>query len=130
MATWENLAAYVRSNYKIADEQPKVIKLVFETGNLRSQTVLLWRMVLAGGAEEWVQIESAFGKLGAVDLHRALEMVSNMVCGGLGLVGELVTFRHAVPLLNLNINEFERPLALVTSTADELERELTGGDEY
>ncbi len=42
----------------------------------------------------------------------------------------LLTIRHSVPLLNLNINEFERPLALVTTTADRFERELTGGDRY
>jgi hypothetical protein len=42
----------------------------------------------------------------------------------------VLTIRHAVPLANLNINEFERPLSLVTNTADQLERQLTGADEY
>jgi hypothetical protein len=35
---------------------------------------------------------------------------------------------RAVPLLN--IDEFERPLLLVTVTAERLERELVGGDKY
>ncbi|MFG2052825.1 hypothetical protein ACGFI9_02240 [Micromonospora sp. NPDC048930] len=130
MATWADLMSYVRSNYRIAEERPNLIKLVFETGNLRSQAVLLWHLTLADGEEEWVQIESSFGELGSVNLARALEEVGNTVCGGMAVVGDLLTFRHAVPLLNLNINEFERPLALVTSTADNLERVLTGADRY
>lgn len=47
-----------------------------------------------------------------MDLSRALKEIGETVCGGMALMGKLVTFRHAVPLLNLNINEFERPLLL------------------
>ena len=50
--------------------------------------------------------------------------------GAHALVGNLVTFRHSLPLENLNINELESPLALVTTTADQLERTLTGGDRF
>jgi 5-carboxymethyl-2-hydroxymuconate isomerase len=127
MATWADLTSYVRSRYKISEERPNLIKLVFETGNLRSQAVLLWHLTLSDGAEEWVQIESSFGELGSVNLAQALQEIGNTVCGGMAVMGDLVTFRHAVPLLNLNINEFERPLALVTSTADHLEHILTAG---
>jgi hypothetical protein len=130
MATWSDVVAYVRSNYKIAEEKPNSLKLIFETGNLRSQVVLLWHLTLNDGSEDWVQIESPFGELGSVDLTAAVQMIGNTVCGGMAHVGNLVTFRHSLPLLNLNINELERPLALVTTTADNLERELTGGDKF
>lgn len=52
------------------------------------------------------------------------------VCGGIGTAGELVTVRHAAPLLNLDINELERPLLLVMTTADRLERQFQGGDTF
>ena len=130
MAAWTDLVGYIRSNYKMAEEQPDMVKLLFEVAGLRSQVVLLWHLTLAGGKEEWVQIESAIGEVGSVDLGRAVQEIGQTVCGGLATMGNLVTFRHAVPLLNLNINEFERPLELVTTTADHLERLLTGGDRY
>jgi len=130
MATWNDVVGYVRGNYKIADERPNMVKLIFDTGNLRSQVVILWYVTLSNGSEEWVQIESPFGELGTVNLAHALQQIADTVCGGMALVGNLVTFRHALPLENLNINEFERPLALVTTTADNLERSLTGGDQY
>ena len=130
MAEWQDLVGYVRANYKVADESPTMMKLVFETGDLRSQVVVLWRQTLKDGAEEWLQIESPFAKVDEVDIRRALEEAGNLVCGGLAVMGDILTIRHSVPLENLNINEFERPLALVTFTADELERRLSGGDKY
>ena len=130
MTTWNDLTSYVKNKYKISDEQPNMIKLIFETGGMRSQVVILWHMTLANGSEEWVQIESPFGELGSIDLAQALQAVGNTVCGGMALFGNMVTFRHSLPLENLNINEFESPLALVTTTADQLEKNLVGGDKF
>jgi hypothetical protein len=129
MASWNDLSAYVHRTYKIADENDNMIKLVFETGNLRSQVVVLWHLTLSDG-EEWVQIESPFAELGSVNLGEALQHVGQTVCGGMALLGNMVTFRHSLPLANLNINEFESPLILVTKTADDLENALVGGDKF
>jgi len=130
MTTWNDLTLFVKNKYKISDEQPNMIKLIFETGGMRSQVVILWHMTLANGSEEWVQIESPFGELGSIDLAQALQAVGNTVCGGMALFGNMVTFRHSLPLENLNINEFESPLALVTTTADQFEKTLVGGDKF
>jgi hypothetical protein len=107
-----------------------MMKLIFDTGELRSQIVMVWRVTLDDGAEEWLQIESPFAELGTVDLGRALQEVGQIVCGALAIVGNVLTIRHAAPLENLNINEFERPLGLVTNTADRLEHILSGGDQF
>jgi hypothetical protein len=130
MATWSMLKEYVHSHYKIADEKPDSLKLIFDLGDLRSQVVILWRMSLLDGSEEWVQIESPFGRLDSIDLRGAIDAMGDTVCGGIASFGELATVRHSVPLLNLDINEFERPLILVTGTADRLEQRFQGGDEF
>lgn len=130
MATWSALTEYVRSHYKISDEKPGSLKLVFDLGNLRSQVVFLWRMTLDEGTEDWVQIESPFGRLDSINLRGAIDAMGETVCGGIAALGEFVTVRHSVPLLNLDINEFERPLALVTGTADRLEQQFQGGDQF
>ncbi|MGE5828144.1 MAG: hypothetical protein ACM30G_07215 [Micromonosporaceae bacterium] len=129
MTTWNDLIQYVHNNYKISDERPDMIKMIFDTGGMRSQVVIVWHLRLNDG-EEWVQIESPFGELGSLDLGKALQHVGNTVCGGMAMFGNLVTFRHSLPLDNLNINEFESPLRLVTSTADNLEQLLVGGDKF
>ena len=130
MATWDDLARYVRSTYRVGDERPGMMTLVFDLGNERSQLVALYREVLYGGTEEWALIESPLAEVGAVSLQRVLEEVGNTVCGGAAARGQYVVLRHAVPLANLDVNEFERPLALVMTTADTLEAQLFGGDKY
>jgi hypothetical protein len=130
MATWSELVDFVRSNYTIADEKPGFIKLVFETGGLRSQLVFISQHALKDGEEEWAIIESPFAEVGSVDLQRALEEIGGMVCGGVAVTAGFTTVRHSVPLQNLDINEFVRPLILVTITADELEKKFVGGDKF
>jgi hypothetical protein len=131
MASWSELKQYIHNNYKIADERDDMIKLIFETGGLRSQVVIVWHVQLSGSGEHWIQIESPFGEIGSLDLVAALNAIGNTVCGGMSLVGgQLVTFRHSVPLDDINISEFEAPLAMVTGTADRLEQALTGGDKF
>jgi hypothetical protein len=130
MATWNDLAGYVRTHYKIAAEEPGMIRLIFEVADLRSQIVMLWSVTPTNSDEEWVQIESPIGEFSSVDVVRAVKEAGTIICGGIASVDSLVTFRHSVPLLNLNINEFERPLAVVTTTADRLENLLTGRDEF
>ena len=129
MASWQNLVDYVKANYKVDDERDGFMKLLFETDEGRSQVVLLWRAALMDGAEEWVQIESAFGKADSVDLDAALKAIGEMVVGGAAIINDHVFFRHSVPLENLDMNEFERPFMLVTMTADRLESQLGQGDD-
>ncbi len=130
MTTWNDLVSYVRNNYKVAEERPDMIKLIFELGGMRSQVVLIWHLRLGQSNEEWAQIESPFGEFGTVDLGAALQEIGGTVCGGLAMAGNLVTFRHSLPLENLSISEFESPLGLVTGTADRLEQMFTGGDRF
>ncbi len=130
MTTWQDLTTYVRSNYKIADEATDLIKLIFETSGLRSQMVLLTRQALMGGDEEWVQMSSPVASLGSVNLEAFLREAGNIVCGGAALDGDFLVIQHAAPRINLDINEFERPLGLVTSTADSLEKKLVGSDRF
>jgi hypothetical protein len=121
---------YVRSNYKIADEGPDRIKMVFEVGDLRTQVVFLWRQLLMDGKEEWLQIESPVGRVDGMDLRAVLEDVGAAVCGSAAIIDGFLFIRQAMPIANLDINEFERPLRLVTTTADMLEHKHVGGDEF
>ena len=130
MATWSDVKMFVHDNYKVDDLSDEVMKMVFETADLRSQLVFLTHYTLQAGEEDWVSVESPFGEVGKVDLNRALEEAGNLVCGGLSQVNTMVTLKHSIPLENLNINEFQRPLALVVNSADALEKTLVGGDKF
>ena len=130
MATWDQLQAYVNGQYKVAEQTPSMMKLLFDLGNGRSQFVLIYKLTLEGGLEEWAQIESPIGKVQDTPLGAALEIVSNTVVGGLAKTGEYLVLRHCVPsaistLMNLNGRSCSsRPLR------DQLEASLLGVDTF
>lgn len=128
MITWRDVAAYVRANYQISNEDDNTITLVFGTGGGRSQMVMLARELLMDGVEEWIQISSPIAKVDQINVNAVLREIASMVCGGLAIYGEFLAIRDALPLANMQVNELERPLRLVTATADALEKQFVGVD--
>ncbi|HEX4224047.1 MAG TPA: hypothetical protein VHZ97_16885 [Pseudonocardiaceae bacterium] len=130
MATWEDLVAFVRSEYRITKIEPDEVRLLLEFDDERRQMVILAREVL-DQREEWVQIASPCGRADEVDLRQLLaELGETSVVGGAVIMGDYVVLRHSLPLENLDINEFTDPLALVAGTADQIEERYVGGDGY
>jgi hypothetical protein len=130
MASWGDLVAFVRTEYRVQRLEPDEIRVLVEFEDERRQMVIIYREVL-DKREEWVQIASPCGKAAEVDLHHLLtELADTSVVGGAVIMGEYVVLRHSLPLENLQINEFADPLALLAGTADELEEKFTGGDGY
>jgi hypothetical protein len=137
VATWAELVAFMRIEYEVIAEETDEIRILIryladeedERGG-RTQMVVVVREVL-DRREEWVQIASPFARVHDVDLRTVLEEVGNTtVVGGVAIVGEYVVFRHSLPLVNLDINEFVDPLVLVTGSAERLERHFVGRDEF
>ncbi|HEX5120670.1 MAG TPA: hypothetical protein VFW65_36275 [Pseudonocardiaceae bacterium] len=130
MATWGDLVAFVRTEYRVTRVETDEIRIEVEFEDERRQAVVIYREVL-DQREEWVQIASPCGKAAEVNLAALLtELGGTAVCGGAVIMGEYVAVRHSLPLENLDINEFTDPLALVAGVADELEEKFTGGDGY
>ena len=74
-----------------------------------------------------MRVDSPIGKLDEINLTEAVRRAGDLTCGAIASVADWVTLRDSFPLANLDTNEFEAPLHLVTGTADEFERELAGG---
>jgi len=130
MASWADLVAYVRSRYRVVEQRPDEVRILVEFDDDRSQVVILGREVL-DRRDEWVQIASPCGLVAEVDLRKLLAEIggTTVVCGA-AIIGDHVVIRHALPLENLDINEFVDPLHLLAGTADELEEKFFGGDGY
>lgn len=130
MATWGDLVAFVRSEYRVTRIEDDEVRLLLEFDDERRQMVILAREVL-DKREEWVQIASPCGRVAEVDLPQLLtELAETSVVGGAVIMGEYVVLRHALPLENLDINEFVDPLSLIAGTADQIEERYVGGDGY
>lgn len=130
MTSWSGLKDYIKSNYKVAEEQDGFLRLVFEVEDMRSQIVMIMRMTLMDGSEEWAQFASPVGPANSIDLEAALRDAGDWVCGGLAIIADKLFVVDSAPLADMNTAELIRPLMLVTATADRLERKYVGGDAY
>ncbi|EWC60024.1 hypothetical protein UO65_4677 [Actinokineospora spheciospongiae] len=134
-STWADLAAYVREEYEVIEEREDEIRLEFrfekyDEEDERSQIVVLLREVL-DNKHEWVQIASPVGLAASVDLAALLREVGHgsIACGA-AIMGDHVVLRHSLPLRDLDVHEFDDPLALLAGTADQIEEMFFGGDGY
>src|SRR4051794_18636294 len=82
MATWNQLKAYIHSNYKATDVSPRAIEMLFSATGGRSQVVYVSSLEGPQG-ESWASIDSAIGRQDSIDILLALRMVEDVVCGGL-----------------------------------------------
>jgi hypothetical protein len=130
MATWDDFATYVRANYHVAKDDGNLLVLGFGFEGGRTQLVFIQRAALAKGQEDWAILTSPVGPAAKVNLAKALSKVGDMVVGGLAIESGTVVLKHPIPLANLDTNEFQRPLELLAASADDLEEELVGGDDF
>ncbi|RRO15814.1 hypothetical protein EIL87_16835 [Saccharopolyspora rhizosphaerae] len=116
--------------YRIIEFSDEEIRILVEYEDDRSQIVIVARERL-DDSEDWVQVVSVIGRADQVDLHEVLAELgqTSVVCGAV-LIGEHLVLRHAVPLLNLDINEFVDPLNFVAETADHLEEVFFREDDH
>lgn len=131
MTTWPDLVAYIRREYQVEEEATDELRILFEyEDDDRDQIILIYREI-AGRNEEWVQVASVCGPADDVDLRALLEEIGSttVVCGAV-IMNDHVVLRHALPLENLDLNEFIEPLHFVADTADYLEEKFFGEDEY
>ncbi|TVT29962.1 hypothetical protein ORV05_17365 [Amycolatopsis cynarae] len=135
MTTWRELQTFIRKSYRVVRDEPEEIRIRVRFRDdvdeeERTQMVVIAREVL-DKREEWVQIATPFAKADDVDLRTVLaEIGHTTVVGGAVVMGDYLVLRHSLPLVNLDLNEFTDPLELVTGSAELLEEQFTGRDEF
>ena len=136
MAVWGDLVSYIRQSYDVIRYEPDEVRIRVsfakdEDDLLARRQIMVVAHEILDGREDWVQIATPFARVEQVDLREVLtEVGDTIVVGGVALMGDYVVLRHSLPLVNLDINEFTDPLALVASGAEQLERRFTGRDDY
>lgn len=129
MASWDDLVLWVRVRYEVMAQNADSLTFRLPTTEGRDQLVYVrYRGELDG--HDWMQIESPIARLDEIDTRHLLELAESTVVGGAAAVEGTAVFRHAAPLSDLTFAEFEAPFRIVTRTADDLERRLTGTDRY
>jgi hypothetical protein len=129
MATWESLREYIHSRYQVMEEQPGVLRMLFNVGDGRTQNVLVSGKSV--GAFEYMVIWTPICHESQISARDALVRNANMPIGSLGLVPDgTIILRHSAPLKDLEPDEFDVPLQAITQGGDMLERELAVADRF
>lgn len=129
MADWQTVKEHLINNFNVKEEGESLLSVTFSFDDGRSQLVLV---SLVGNEVwgEWVRVESPIGSWADVHLPKALELIQDTVCGGLGRVAEFVTLRDSFPIEDLSIGELEKPMKLIVGMADDLEKQLVAVDRF
>lgn len=130
VTSWTEVINYVRLRYEVLEESDDWLRFRLGTEGERTQQVAVHHLPDVDGSA-WVEISSAVGRAGEVDLRRFLELAGAPELGGAAVVDGLALLKHVAPLEDLSIREeFERPLTLLVARADAMEHELTQGDHF
>jgi hypothetical protein len=127
VASWDDLVSFVRVRYEIMRSADDELWFNLPTPGERHQIVKV-RSVEGEDGHPWAQITSPVGYLNELDLGKMLVTAGESLVGGCVAEGDLVLFRHSIPLGDTALDGFDRPFRLVVEIADRMELELTGKD--
>ena len=121
MATWTELKQFLYNNYKIDNDSGDVIRMLFDTGNGRSQFISVHNF------DPLVTFSAPFGKVS--DINPATVLKSALPFG-VAQVNDFYTMIHTSWIATLDELEVHAPIDALVTRADELEKELTGKDVF
>jgi len=104
MATWRDFVGFIDRTYKYEILNDDLLKLVFNTSNLRTQLVFLEHATCNSGVE-WFKVNSPIGKLTPQQVMYAARRLEDMVVGGI-IINRLFdrhlqVLRDALPLISV-----------------------------
>ena len=128
MATWEDVKKHLRSKFRIASEDRNLVALDFEVAGGRVQRIVISNFEAMG--KGWLLYRSRVCERARLDPEEALRRNSSFAVGFLALTEGFYELDYTAQIDTLDIDELEIPLFALTETADQLERELTGTDQW
>ena len=129
MATWREVVSYLTSKYDAEQLNPTTMKLLFRFEDGRSQMVFVSGIALDHPEDAIVSFISPFAKTKQLSPQGLVDCMVNFNSLGIVIIDDHYALKNVAPLVNLDANEIEWPLAYVTEFADELERKLNLGDD-
>lgn len=128
MPTWEDVRAYAKSNYTLAEDEGEHFSIVWEYDDERKQAVRVSHFHALD--RDWIDFASAACAKEDLSPEEALKRNFDFALGALCLDGDVYVVRHSAQLETMDLEEFELPLRLVASTADGIEAEVKGKDDF
>jgi hypothetical protein len=129
MPTWPEVQNYVRTKYKLFKDEPERFAVMFKESETRSQ--IIWVRPFKAYNQDFIEFKSYFCKETEMAPLVGMRKNAEVTIGFIALVGEHYALIWNVPMKSMDVEEFDLPLNVVASRADELERLYSAGkDDY
>jgi hypothetical protein len=127
MASWDEIRSYMRTRYKLLEDDEEHVALLFGFDDNRRHSIDIKRFEAMD--REWLQFEARVCRKELLEAERALTLNGQSVVGYLALDRDgFYVMRHTALLSTLDPDELIVPMHVLVKVADRLEEELTGSD--
>ena len=128
MTTWGDVQKHMRSRFRLQDDEPDMMSMVWTYEDERSQKIIVRKYMAAN--RDMVEVKSAFARKGDVDPLVLLEDNSKLPLATVALSGPVYLVIYNALLDHLDIGDFDFILSRVAAVADALEEKYVRRDEF
>lgn len=126
--TWPDLQRHMRAKYRLHEDQPDMMSMVWSYDDGRMQKIIARRYKAAD--REMVEFKSPFARVGQVDPETLLRDNAKLPLATVALSGEVYLVIYNVLLDHLAIDDFDFLLERVAAVADTLEEKYVRADTF
>lgn len=128
MAQWSDIQNFLRERYRLAEDQPDMVSLVWSYDEGRSQKVILRRFV--ANQAEILEIKSAFARRGDVEPEELLRVNARLPLATTALSGDVYLVVYNVLCTTVTMDSLDTLLGRVAAVADSLEEKYSPADRF
>ena len=128
MTTWADLQRHMRGTYRLQDDQPDMMSMVWSYDDGRMQKIIVRRYQAAG--REMVEFKSPFARKGQVSPETLLEDNAKLPLATVALSGDVYLVIYNALVEHLVLEDFDFVLSRVAAVADTLEEKYVREDTF
>lgn len=128
MASWTDIQTQMRTRYKLQEDTPNLLSMVWRYDDGRSQKILVRRYTAFD--REMVEFKSAFGRKGDAEASDLLRKNSEMPLATIAMAGDVYMVVYNALLASLDLEDLDFYLSRIAGVADTLEEQNTGTDVF
>ena len=128
MTQWSDVQDFLRERYRLAEDQPDMVSLVWSYDEGRSQKVILRRFV--ANQAEILEIKSAFARRGDVEPEELLRVNARLPLATTALSGDVYLVVYNVLCTTVTMESLDTLLGRVAAVADSLEEKYSPADRF
>lgn len=126
--TWSEIQRHMRESYRLAEDTPEMMSMVWTYEDGRSQKILVRRYQAFD--REMVEFKSPFARKDEIDPHVLLADSAKLPLATVALSGDTYLAVYNALLDTLTLADLEFMLARVADVADGLEEKYASHDDF